>query len=123
MIIIPFEVPSQNVTEKGRNWRSRAASTKGRRLRWAAACRSEMARLGILPATGKRRLHVCAYRKRMCFDIGNLIGGFKACADGLVDAGLLVDDRDTKALITYEQQLASKSPDGRTCTILSIEDA
>lgn len=124
-IIIPAEVPSQNETEKGRCHFARARRTKERRRAWCFWCGSEIVRADIPLATGKRRLHVIAYRKRLCSDIANLIGGFKACADGLVDACLLQDDRDTKAMITYEQQLASASPLGRgkTCTLLQIKDA
>lgn len=123
-LTIPLEVPSQNQTERGRCHFARARRTKHTRAAWACCCRSEMARLGIPVATGKRSLRVLAYRKRLCLDIANLIGGFKACADGLVDAGLLQDDRNTKALITYDQSLASWSPlgPGVPCAVIDVSD-
>jgi hypothetical protein len=124
-IVIPLEIPSQNETEKGRCHFARARRTKFRRHAWATCCRVEMAVGHILPATGARRLHITAYRRRRCMDIANLIGGAKACIDGLVDAGLLLDDRDAKARITYAQELASKSPLGRglACTVIDIWEA
>ena len=121
-ITIPFEIPSQNVTEKGRNWRGRAAKTKARRWAWNVACRQEMARAGIHIATAPRFIHITAYRKRFCSDIANLIGGSKACVDGLVDAGLLLDDRDSKAGNTYAQALASAHPSKKPCTVIGIKD-
>lgn len=71
-------------------------------------------------ATGHRSIHIIAYRLRRCADVANLIGGAKPCVDGLVDAGLLVDDRDSMATITYEQQVASKSPTGLPHTTIQI---
>lgn len=124
-LLIRLDIPSQNQTERGRNHYVRAAITKERRRNWYYHCAGSMRSHGVTKATSPRRLHVVSYRKRLCFDIANLIGGAKACVDGMVDAGLLVDDRDTKAMITYEQKLASVSPAGRgvVCTILQIEDA
>jgi len=124
-IIIPLEVPSQNTTEKGRCHFARARATKARRWAWNAACRGEMVKAGIHIATGRRTLRLTAYRRRYCADIANLIGGAKACIAGLVDAGLLLDDRDSKAGISYAQALASASPLGRgvTCTVIEIEGA
>lgn len=124
MIIIPLQIPSQNDTERGRSCRGRAAKTKERRNTWALHCKFRMAQANILPATGPRKLTITAYRKRLCYDIGNLIGGGKSCVDGLVDARLLLDDRDSKAAISYNQMLASVSPlgIGKVCTVLEIED-
>lgn len=124
-LTVPFEVPSQNETERGRNYYARAAKTARRRAMWKLACQSEMVRVGLRPATGKRTLRLVAYRARRCADIANLIGGAKACIDGLVDAGLILDDRDAKAGITYAQALASASPLGRgiPCTVVEVEDA
>lgn len=123
-IIIPFEIPSQNVTEKGLSWRVRAAKTKARRNDWRIACVFAMRGAGIVNAAGPRSLRIIAYRKRYCSDIANLIGGAKACIDGLVDAGLIMDDRDAKARITYAQELASASPLGRgtTCTVIEVTE-
>lgn len=117
------EIPSQNVTEKGRSWRGRAAKTKARRALWRMLCASGMAQAGIPPATGPRLVHVVAYRRQRCKDIANLIGGAKACIDGMVDAGLLLDDQDSKARITYEQDVASASPTRQPCTRITVTPA
>jgi hypothetical protein len=124
-ITIPLEIPSQNTTEKGRCHFARARATKFRRWQWRMACMDQMRRAGIHVAIGRRNLHVTAYRRRYCADIANLIGGAKACIDGLVDAELLLDDRDSKAGISYAQALASASPLGKgvACTVIEIEDA
>lgn len=119
---IPLEIPTQNATERGRTWRARAAGTKSRRNTWCHWCRSKMVIAGVKEAKGKRWLHVIAYRSQRCADIANLIGGFKSCLDGLVDAGLLMDDRDILAEITYEQQVASKSPTKKPHTTIIISD-
>lgn len=119
---IPVEIPSQNQTGKGRTWRVRAAGVKRLRVLWCCWGRVVMGEAKVPKATGRRSLHIVAYRKQRCADIGNLIGGAKACIDGLVDAGLLVDDRDTKACITYEQHSAGKSPTKKPHTILRIAD-
>lgn len=119
---IPLEIPSQNKTNKGLNYWVRAAATKRTRRLWAEHCRIAMLRGGIPRATGKRRMHVLAYRKRKCYDIENLIGGAKACVDGIVDAGLLVDDRIKMATITYAQELASKSPTGKPHTVIFVRE-
>lgn len=120
--IIPAEVPSQNETEKGRGWRGRAAKTKARRNLWRALCASGMSYAGIPIATGPRIVHIVAYRRQRCRDIANLIGGAKACVDGMVDAGLMQDDRDSKARITYRQDVASASPTRQPCTLIHAED-
>lgn len=120
--IIPAQVPSQNETEKGRSWRGRAAKTKDRRNLWRVLCASGMSRAGIPIATGPRLIHVVAYRRQRCRDIANLIGGAKACIDGMVDAGLMLDDRDSKARITYQQGVASESPTREPCTLIHVED-
>jgi hypothetical protein len=121
-ITIPLEIPSQNATGKGRTWRARAAATKRVRTAWRYHCLVAMAQVCAMKATAFRSLHIIAYRKQRCADIANLIGGAKACVDGMVDAGLLVDDRDTMARITYEQHAAGKSPNRRPCTILTVTE-
>ena len=73
-------------------------------------------------ANGPRALHIVAYRKQRCADIANLIGGAKACIDGMTDAGLLVDDRDQLARITYEQQVTSRSPTKKPHTTIQVQD-
>lgn len=119
---IPLQIPSQNQTGRGRTWRARAGATKRVRTAWCAWTAMEMRARGVAIATRQRRLHIVAYRTQRCADIANLIGGAKACIDGMVDAGLLVDDRDALALITYEQAVASKSPTKRPHTTVTITE-
>lgn len=116
---IPLEIPSQNAL-KGRNWRAVAAATKRRRAAWAWACAAAMRKVGCPPAKGPRSLHIIAYRRQRCRDIANLIGGAKACIDGLVDAGLLVDDSDKLAEISYDQRALKRSPTKRACTQIIV---
>jgi hypothetical protein len=119
-ILIPLEIPSQNRTERGRNCIMRAKATGERRSAWKIHGMVERMRQEIPEASGHRSCHIVAYRKRLAFDIANVIGGAKACIDGLVDARLLQDDRDQRATITYEQRLASVRPDKRPCTIIRL---
>lgn len=125
VIEIPLEIPSQNKTEKGRSWRARAGMTRDRRNAWAMLCRSQMAKWGIPKATGPRSIKIVSFRKRRCYDIANLIGGAKSCVDGMVDAGLLLDDADSKAAITYEQRLQSDRLGAlrkdQPCTLIHVE--
>jgi hypothetical protein len=118
---IPFEIPSQNTTDRGRTHHARAAKKRGIRNAWALYTRSEMNRLGVPAPDGPRRLHIIAYRTQRCHDTSNLIGGAKACVDGMADAGLVLNDRDSLAHITYEQQVASKSPTRRPHTTIQID--
>ena len=117
---IPVEIPTQNVTERGRTWRARAAATKKRRAAWRTLCSRKMMIEGVAPAEGPRSIHIIAYRSQRCKDIANLIGGAKACIDGLVDARLLLDDQDSMASITYEPRVASTSPTTRPHTTIQI---
>lgn len=119
---IPAQIPSQNATGSGSNWRVRAWGTRTLRGLWHTWTMVEMRRAGVTKATGPRALHIIAYRTQRCADTANLIGGAKACVDGMTDAGLLVDDRDRLARITYEQQVASKSPTKKPHTTVQVTD-
>lgn len=119
---IPQEIPSQNNTGKGRTWQARAAGIKKARSLWRLATTIEMRRAGAVRATGPRSMHIIAYRTQRCADIANLIGGAKAVIDGMVDAGLLLDDRDSMARITYEQRVASKSPTKKKHTTIIVTE-
>lgn len=121
-IQIPHEIPSQNTTGIGRTWQARASGIKKLRTLWRLVTGNQM-RLAFAPrATGPRSMHIIAYRTQRCADIANLIGGAKSCIDGMVDAGLLLDDRDSLARITYEQQVASKSPTKKKHTTIIVTD-
>lgn len=129
-ILIPAEIPSQNETERGRTHIIRASIKRRIRNQWCWMAQCLMAEKGIPRATGPRRLILTAYRVQRCRDVANLIGGAKACIDGLVDACLLQDDGDAHARITYRQDVASASPRNpgakprdRVATVIEIEDA
>ena len=119
---IPLEIPSQNATGGGRTWKVRAAATKKRRALWRTWCLLAMRRVGLPVATGPRSIHVLAYRTQRCADIANLVGGAKACIDGCTDAGLLLDDDDRLARITYEQSTAGKSPTKQPHTTITVTE-
>jgi hypothetical protein len=120
-IVVHLEAPSQN-NLGGRTWRARAGAAKTTRANWRMMTGSQMIVHGIPAATGHRSLAIIAYRKQRCRDIANLIGGMKACIDGMVDAGLLVDDCRDMATIAYDQGTVSQSPTGRPCTVITVED-
>ena len=71
IISIPYEIPSQNHTNKS-HWsaRSRAVTLVARYVHifgWK-----------FCNAKGPRSLHVLSYRRRLCTDSANLIGGAKS---------------------------------------------
>ncbi len=114
---IPLEVPSQNVRER-QHWAVQRREVK----RWAAHCRA-LAPLNSRAET-KRQLYIIAYRRRLIADYANLVGGCKGLIDGLVAAGLLVDDSTAWVSVLYAQHLASRSPLGRgkVCAVIEIEN-
>jgi hypothetical protein len=119
---IPLQAPSQNDFSKYRDYHMRSIKTKEIRGAWAAACRVAMRAAGVPAAIGPRRLHVIAYRRQRCRDEANLIGGMKPAVDGLVDAGLLIDDAKKYARISYQQKTVSESPTRRAHTVLNVEN-
>jgi hypothetical protein len=118
-LIIPREVPSQNVRDR-LHWRDRHRDMKA----WLVLVRMAANVAGI-PAHGgkRRRVRIEAYRIRKCADRANLIGGCKGLIDAITTAGLIVDDSEKWAQFEYAQDLANYGPcDGRPCTVISIED-
>ena len=101
---IPYNIPSQNVVCR-RNWRA-----NHRDVVTIQSCARMFAK-GACNATGPRALKIMSYRKQKITDISNLIGGSKFFTDGLVRAGVLVDDNDKMAKITYGQRVISELPD------------
>ena len=120
-LTIPLEIPSQN-SLKARHWQALARATKQRRAAWRWAGIQAMQAAGCPVATGPRSVHIIAYRRQRCRDIANLVGGAKACIDGLVDAGLLIDDRDAMATISYAQDVLSAKPGRCPCAVLTVSD-
>jgi hypothetical protein len=64
----------------------------------------------IAKAKEKRRLVITGYRKKLC-DRQNFARGIKPCLDGLVDAGVLVDDAE-KWLEDEYRQVCIAGPGG-----------
>lgn len=122
IISIPYEIPSQNHTNKS-HWasKSRDVTTVARYVNifgWQ-----------FCNAKGPRSLHILSYRRRLCTDRANLIGGAKSMIDGIVRARALVDDCDRLATITYDQRVLSQMPDDlaekfhrKPCTVLTFTD-
>jgi len=116
-LTIPIEIPSQNVTNKW-HW-----SKEQRHLKHCVILMRNAGSGLIPPATIKRSCHILAFRKQRCSDIGNLIGGAKWFVDALVKVGLLVDDKDKMAAISYDQSTLRHSPTpGVACTVITLED-
>lgn len=116
--LIPVEVPSMNKRER-MHWaqQRREVSTWTRWLLYAQRPG------GMDRATGKRLVHIHAFRRQRCRDEANLIGGCKGLIDGLVRAGLLVDDDRAHASFTYAEDVASKSPTRKPCTRITIQES
>jgi hypothetical protein len=119
---IPYNVPSLNKTSR-QHWRAR--------MREVNLCANLARVLGreVSKATVRRLVTITSYRRQLCRDIQNLIGGCKSLNDGLVRAGLLVDDSDRWATFTYRQHVLSEMPPElarkygrRPVTVIEIED-
>ena len=117
-----YNLPSQN-TRDAQHWATRHKETKRvQNLVTYSAHR--------LPrASGPRCLHVMSYRKQRITDHANLAGGAKGLVDAIVRAGLLVDDKDVMARITYGQAVLSQMPDAlveqwgrRPLTVITLTD-
>lgn len=116
-LIIPFEVPSQNVTER-RHWSRRAKEKKSVLWMLRGALPS-----GCRPHDGKKRVvEITAYRRRRIRDHANLVGGCKTLVDALVTVGLLVDDSEQWATFDYRQDVLSAYGFDRPMTIIRITD-
>ena len=143
-LVLMREVPSQNVRERT-HWRAQRQEV----LRWSASAGllTDTQRVGVwssralslspLPGSGhflyrhdtwtghgKRTVRITSYRARRITDHANLVGGCKGLIDGLVRAGLLVDDSDQWIAAEYRQALRS-APDnphpGKSCTVVEID--
>lgn len=119
---MPFNIPSQN-TRDAQHWSKRNRDTK------RAESMLRVLSRGIPKASTKRIVHVTSYRKQRCRDDSNLRGGAKGLLDAIVRCGLLLDDSDKLASISYEQFTLSQMPpdlankyNGRPCTVVTLED-
>lgn len=117
IIVIPFEIPSQNVTER-RHWSARAKERSELTWRLRAA----------LPAGGcphndrKRVLEIVAYRSAWIRDAANLVGGCKTLLDALVGVGVLRDDSRSWVEVSYDQALYRKAGYDQPTTVIRIYD-
>jgi hypothetical protein len=117
VLVIGFEVPSQNRTDR-RHW---SACWKDRkRINWLLV--AALPQAGCPHGGRRRRVEIIAYRRRLIADKANLIGGAKTLVDAIVGAGVLVDDSDRWAEITYDQALISKGGHDRPTTVIRIYD-
>lgn len=119
---IPYEVPSLNKTSR-QHWRSRVRDVN----LCTALCRTHGWEAS--GASIRRLVTITSYRKQKCRDIQNFIGGCKSLNDGLVRAGILVDDSDGWATFTYRQFILSELPDElikkhgkRPLTVIEVND-
>ena len=115
-LLIPKETPSANTRERW-HWRQQRREV----TEWEYWFNSTM-RPVIDRAKGPRLVTIHAFRTRRCSDEANFVSGCKGMIDGLVRAGLLVDDSRSWVKFTYIEQVASKSPTGRACTRVVITE-
>ena len=114
-LLLPIVIPGQNTRERW-HWTKQRREVK----QWAAWARSMTT--PAQAAKGKRRVRIVSYRRQRFHDRANLVGGCKGLIDGLVEAGLLVDDRIGLMEATYEQDVVVNSPDRKPVTLIEIED-
>jgi hypothetical protein len=116
-LLIPAETPSANTRERWHWSQQRREVTTW--ARWFAYAQRPA---GLDKAKGKRLVKIHAFRRQRCRDEANFISGCKGLIDGLVRAGLLVDDSREWATFTYAEDVASKSPTKKPCTRVQIEE-
>jgi len=114
IIVLPgYEIPSQNRTDRT-HWAVKSRINNGLLLIIRAAVNREFS---ISQHDGKkRRVQVTSIRTRKITDEANLHGGAKGLIDCLTRAGVIVDDADKWAEISYAQMTGGK------CTILTVSD-
>ena len=117
-LLIPLETPSANTRERWHWSQQRREVT-----RWEKWFVYAQRPGGMDRAHGKRTVRIHAFRRRRCSDEANFVSGCKGLIDGLVRAGLLVDDDRAHATFTYAEDVASKSPTRKPCTRILIEEA
>lgn len=86
-IRLPWTRPPLSLNDRG-HWAARA-----RRIKEVRAVAAALTRAQHIPAAAKVAVHLdYVPRDRRRRDEDNLVGTFKACCDGIVDAGVVVDD-------------------------------
>ena len=112
LLPLPYDRPPLTANQR-HDWRRRARLTAGVRRTTATLARS----VGV-PALGRcsvRLVWTVTDRRRR--DADNLVPTLKACADGLVDAGIVVDD--VPALMT--KHMPEIVLDERVALVLVVE--
>lgn len=118
---IPFEIPSQNATER-RHWTRRAKEKDVlvAMLRFAQATAGDEL---IRPPAARRMVFITAYRRKLITDHANLVGGCKTLIDALVALGLLHDDSDQFMVARYAQGRCREAGYASPITVIRIVDA
>ena len=98
---LPLTIPSQNVRDR-QGWRATHRDMQAWRMFVRAHVRA--ARVQLPAPAGLRRVHILSIRRQRITDRANLVGGCKTAVDALVREGLLRDDSDAFARITYAQE-------------------
>jgi hypothetical protein len=107
--LIGYEVPSQN-TYNGWHWSKRHRDTM-RLERWIRSVHP------YPPAEGHRHLHIHRVCRQRITDDANLRGGAKGLVDAIKRAGLIKDDKDQLATITYSQATRGS---GKSRTVITV---
>ena len=89
-IVVPGRPPNLGNLRLG--WAARHRLVASRKALVAVLGRQAVARVGMTPATSPRQVHVVVYLAGVPRDGDNLAAGLKADLDGLVAAGVLLDD-------------------------------
>ncbi len=108
--LIGYEVPSQNTRDKW-HWSKRSRDSKQleRWIRTVAGVHQ--------PADCHRYLHVHRVCRQRITDDANLRGGAKGLVDAVKRAGLIRDDTDELATITYSQATRGS---GKSRTVITV---
>lgn len=106
------EIPSQNVRDRW-HWRSRHADRRAWMV-WLRCCMREPA---VKPSC-HMYVKITSKRAKLIADYANYVGGAKGLVDALVEVGLLRDDSDKWATITYHQEEAVRKH--QRCTVVEI---
>jgi hypothetical protein len=110
-IEVPLEIAGQNKRDRW-HWTMRAKDKRD----WAFAFANKAPK-----AHGKRAVCIISVRPRKFSDHANLVGGCKGLVDGLVSAGLLVDDSIECCHIEYKQ-FTRREFGGQCRTIVDLID-
>lgn len=121
---IPLAVKLWTPNRRG-HWRERARVTKLiREVAFHHGRQLTLRHADALANGQHRRVNLCLRLGKgdRTMDDDNLIGGLKPARDGLVDAGLIVDDSPKWATFTYHQMRARDGQRKVAVTIYEVGD-